>query len=994
MPRSVARLTAGLFFLGYSLALSAQTTSEGVGLTGASSLHSQAFKGQGVSVAIIDSGFDDASVDRELGDNITRVTCFPACQEVDAFTPDNIHGSAAAEIVHEMAPDSHLYLIASDDRTGFRNAVQYCIDHQIRIISHSRVAAEWQNFLDGMCHYAYGDPGNDSFGCVVRNAVNHGILFVNGMANDAQHFFEGTFTDVNPQDGYHDTDIALIILNNSVEASLTWDGWPVSSDFNLVLFGPNGQEITSGRPSALLPLAPVRSLTRAAQPGSYLRVKRVSGSGNPRFKIRFQFPGSRPASPTPYGSLATPADIPGVISVGAIDHSRYTTASAPDSYSSRGPTSDGRLAPLLTAPTNVQSDSMGELGGRFEHTSAATPHVAGAAALLLSQNPTWSYNQLYNALLARTVDMGVPGPDNDFGFGRLDLTKCNVPAPVLSAPSKVSSGTTYTVSWTASADGWYELQESASSAFTSPTIYGVNGLSRAVAYTTASPLTYHYRVRGFCSNTPSPWSAVKTVSICNGPTATTIQSTQSVSANSTNNRALTGDDPSLPRTWTIANGTITAQDAYGIYFTAGPSGSVTLGVTVGSGVCARSATKTLPICTTTVAPTSLTVPAAGGWRWLTLMSGCVWTVRSNAPWLTVATPSSGNGNASTAIIVAPNTASAPRTGTVEIGGVTITFTQLGTVSLRSDVDGDGRDDHIAFHRSTGQTTVRLMDGATVVTEGIAATAMPTWRAVEVPGADGDGRADLIWRDPSAAGILVWLLAGTMATEGARIVPDPDPSWIALAVADFDGDGKADVLWRHATTHAVDVTLMDRFTVRSRGRIGVTNAEWVVADVGDVNGDGRFDVIWRNTSTGGMYIHLLNGASVLAAQGYAGMPMSWTLAAVADIDGDAKADILWRNGTGQVKVQRMNGLTMIEEGIAFTDTDTTWPVLGTGDFNGDGVHDIFWWKSSGELRILQMNGFSGATPLAVAGSYPVGQWAIIAPVTPQTAHRQVGAGGSP
>ena len=68
-------------------------------------------------------------------------------------------------------------------------------------------------------------------------------------------------------------------------------------------------------------------------------------------------------------------------SVGAFD----ATTLLPESYSSEGPTDDGRLKPDISAPTNVlitpgdpESDEVNACGG----TSCATPHVGGAAALL------------------------------------------------------------------------------------------------------------------------------------------------------------------------------------------------------------------------------------------------------------------------------------------------------------------------------------------------------------------------------------------------------------------------------------------------------------------------------------------------------------------------------------------------------------------------------------------------------------------------------------
>jgi subtilisin family serine protease len=54
-------------------------------------------------------------------------------------------------------------------------------------------------------------------------------------------------------------------------------------------------------------------------------------------------------------------------------------------------------------------------------TSFATPHVAGAMALLLSIAPHLSGEQLVDLLLGTAVDLGEPGHDALFGAGLLDV---------------------------------------------------------------------------------------------------------------------------------------------------------------------------------------------------------------------------------------------------------------------------------------------------------------------------------------------------------------------------------------------------------------------------------------------------------------------------------------------------------------------------------------------------------------------------------------------
>ena len=59
--------------------------------------------------------------------------------------------------------------------------------------------------------------------------------------------------------------------------------------------------------------------------------------------------------------------------------------------------------------------------GRKNGTSMASPHVAGAAALLWGYNPDFTNTQIRSALQAGAVDSGAPGRDSFYGFGRINV---------------------------------------------------------------------------------------------------------------------------------------------------------------------------------------------------------------------------------------------------------------------------------------------------------------------------------------------------------------------------------------------------------------------------------------------------------------------------------------------------------------------------------------------------------------------------------------------
>jgi subtilisin family serine protease len=120
-----------------------------------------------------------------------------------------------------------------------------------------------------------------------------------------------------------------------------------------------------------------------------------------------------------FRTLITPGDGDSVITAGAED-SLGTLAG----FSSRGPTADGRLKPDLVAP-GVQVfvvDPFTDSGfARVNGTSAATPLLAGAAALIKQLHPTYSPIDIL-AALRRHADQRIL-PDSLRGWGRPDVAR-------------------------------------------------------------------------------------------------------------------------------------------------------------------------------------------------------------------------------------------------------------------------------------------------------------------------------------------------------------------------------------------------------------------------------------------------------------------------------------------------------------------------------------------------------------------------------------------
>jgi serine protease len=117
------------------------------------------------------------------------------------------------------------------------------------------------------------------------------------------------------------------------------------------------------------------------------------------------------------GSVACPADGSEVVAVGAID--RYGQRLE---YSSCGSPAEihALLKPDFVAP--VPFPTTVRLQG-FTGTSAAAPQAVGIAAILWSRHRDWTAERVRSALVQSAQDVGIPGPDNETGYGRIALPK-------------------------------------------------------------------------------------------------------------------------------------------------------------------------------------------------------------------------------------------------------------------------------------------------------------------------------------------------------------------------------------------------------------------------------------------------------------------------------------------------------------------------------------------------------------------------------------------
>ena len=423
-------------------------TGEGVAATHADTWHSYGFTGEGVKIAVVDSGYMWLSSLISTGE--LPAGYIPVNLSSDSDLDDtSAHGSACAEIIYDIAPDAELHLIKIDDVLGLTDVRDYCVTQGIDIVSCS-LGWDAISFHDGMAYDNWLCNIDEHPVTIVNQMNDAGILcvFAAGNEQEQQSFINwGNSGDVML---LNDTGSNLNILfdldgdtifsrGSYISVYMTWNRWPVTDkDFDLYLYRNTGsgwiivassQETQDGS-SESYPVEIIDHITsRTGEFGVY--VKRHGNTDTPWILVRCYGDVNYPnywqyddkINPSP-GSISIPGDAPAAFTVGAITHSSYPGGPI-DYYSSLGPNNrsytggTATTKPDICAPAGVSSESYGY---EFYGTSAATPHVAGLAALVKGIHPYYTVEQLKSYIEANGFDITPSGKDNANGSGAAQLT--------------------------------------------------------------------------------------------------------------------------------------------------------------------------------------------------------------------------------------------------------------------------------------------------------------------------------------------------------------------------------------------------------------------------------------------------------------------------------------------------------------------------------------------------------------------------------------------
>jgi hypothetical protein len=367
--------------------------------------HDLGFTGAGVRVAIIDVGF--LGYESLLGSELPASV---GTHFVGDYTVTE-HGTAVAEVIHDIAPDASLAFYSFETEVEFYEACQQALDNGEYLVNAS---IGWDN--------VWHADDTSPITTAVNTMAEYGVIWMAAAGNEAHKYWVGTVTD-SDGDQWLELDgselLSVYASNGYALASLRWDDpWGASgTDIDLVMTDTDVTTCgTSENPQDGDDDPYEETWCETDAEEMYIGLYDYSGTAAGTKVWAFSTWEMPESQVTLTETLSLPADASKAIAVGAVQWWDENIAY----YSSRGPTNDGRLKPDISAPTDVSTASYGEYA--FNGTSAATPHATGVVALMLeATDHSYDREDVRAWLQANVRDMGDAGWDNTFGTGYLTL---------------------------------------------------------------------------------------------------------------------------------------------------------------------------------------------------------------------------------------------------------------------------------------------------------------------------------------------------------------------------------------------------------------------------------------------------------------------------------------------------------------------------------------------------------------------------------------------
>ncbi len=418
-PLSTRPLAAGLPMTG-------GLTSSVVSIMQAAPWHAAGITGAGVRVGIIDFFNGDKWTAQQNAGEVPAASgtfCRNSGAACSVWDPqEDGHGNAVAETIYDLAPGVSFYLATPGTISDYYAAMDWFAANGVRIVNRSL----------GSPYDGPGD-GTGPLNALVDYATVRGLTIFNSAGNEGSaQYWRGTWVDANGN-GYLDFapgDETLDVIGACVSSlGVRWNDWgPPSTRTNYdaqILSGPAMVWPPGGvgpNQQAGAPPIELEGITNTCSGGTYsIKVQKLASGADTNDVIEvLMYEGDLQYWQSPFsaGGPIVDSHNPAVVAVGAIDPAAGGTIA---SYSSQGPTNNGRIKPDVVTPSCFASTIYQPYNSCFNGTSASAPAAAAIGALVLGANLATEPAAVAALVKHLVVDRGAVGPDPVYGSGEVRL---------------------------------------------------------------------------------------------------------------------------------------------------------------------------------------------------------------------------------------------------------------------------------------------------------------------------------------------------------------------------------------------------------------------------------------------------------------------------------------------------------------------------------------------------------------------------------------------
>jgi subtilisin family serine protease len=395
--------------------------------------------GAGIRVGVISDGILGVEESMASGD-------LPEAGAARSFRADGdlfagAEGTALLEIVHDLAPGASLFFAGISTSLEFIEAVRWLSDEAGGANPRRGTPGGVDVLVQDFGFFNAGPyDGSSPVSQALTRAAAGGVVVLGAAGNQARSHYRGGFRD-SDGDTFHEFDLSLglprsndggetldvrVLPGETVLVLLQWDDpfGASGNDYDLCAHDPADQpagdpvvcslRVQDGDDDPVERLIVTRPAAAPSAGVLGIRIDNFLGLAAPRTFQLFVLGGEMTEFVVPEGSIPNAADARDALAVGAVD---WRFPGVVQAFSSRGPTADGRLKPDLVAPDGVSVTGAGGFPTPFFGTSAAAPHAAAVAALVLQGQPDLLPFQVRSTLAFAAADLAPAGLDPASGNG-------------------------------------------------------------------------------------------------------------------------------------------------------------------------------------------------------------------------------------------------------------------------------------------------------------------------------------------------------------------------------------------------------------------------------------------------------------------------------------------------------------------------------------------------------------------------------------------------